>query len=394
MSGPKVVVLGFMGACPIAGVIWQHLHYLESLRRLGCEVWYVEDTARYPYNPTNFDISEDYGYATSTIAGICERLGIPGQWSYVARHIEPAESAGLSIPATHALLREADAVLNVCGSHDMTAEIAASRRLIYVESDPGVEQIKIAQGLQPTIDFLRAHHYHFTFGEWVPTDRFIVPTPEFDWLPTRQPVVVDFWQADRPAPRDYFTTIANWSTSGQKDIEWEGERYLWSKSLEFLKYRAVPGEAGVPVEMATDIKPEETAESFREDGWRLVLPHDLSVGTDPYRHYIQSSRGEFTVAKDQYVRLKTGWFSDRSACYLAAGRPVITQETGFSEVFGHPEGGLIGFSSLEEAVEGLRRVQADYAKHSRLAEEVAREWFEGEKVLKALLKRAGVDLNG
>ncbi len=389
-QGPKIVVLGFMGACPIAGVLWQHLHYLESLRRLGCDVWYLEDTARFPYNPEAFDVAADYHYAAGAIAQVMDGIGLGNRWGYVARHLDPVETVGLSHPQIQALLREADAALNICGSHLIHDALAKSRCLIYVESDPGVEQIKVANGDETTRNHLAAHHHLFTFGEWVPTPHFPVPLEGLTWLPTRQPVVTDLWQSHPPESAASYSTIANWSTSGQKDIRWQGETYLWSKSLEFLKYQSVPALAGVQVEMATDIPDPAVADAFGAHGWHLTLPHRLSIGTDDYRSYIQRSRGEFTVAKDQYVRLRTGWFSDRSACYLAAGRPVITQETGFSEVFGQPDGGVIGYSTIEEAVEALRRVEADYPAHARQAKEVAREWFEGEKVMKSLLERAGL----
>ena len=128
-----------------------------------------------------------------------------------------------------------------------------------------------------------------------------------------------------------FTTIANWSTSGLKDIAWRGKKYLWSKSREFLRFISAPQAAGETFEMATNIDDTKTRRKFEQNNWRLASPLQISVDYWLYRDYIQRSKGEFTVAKDQYVRLNTGWFSDRSACYLAAGRPVITQETGFSK---------------------------------------------------------------
>ena len=142
-------------------------------------------------------------------------------------------------------------------------------------------------------------------------------------------------------------------------------------------------------EMATDIRKQEERELFDRNGWKLVLPHDLSADWNTYRDYIRNSKGEFTCAKDQYVRLGTGWFSDRTACYLAAGRPVITQETGFSAHYGRGEG-LLGFSSMEEIVEAVAAVRTDYGRHSRAALEIAREVFEAERVLASLLDRAGV----
>ena len=186
-----------------------------------------------------------------------------------------------------------------------------------------------------------------------------------------------------------FTSVANWSTSGLKDIEWRGEKYLWSKSREFLRFVAAPKKSGEPFELATDIKDDQTRGKFLRNGWRFRVPHDLSADYWLYRDYIRRSKGEFTVAKDQYVRLNTGWFSDRSGCYLAAGRPVIIQETGFTKHYGGRHG-LIAFQSLGEIAEAVRMINADYSRHSLAAREIAREFFEAEKVLHSLLDRAGI----
>ncbi|PYK87674.1 MAG: hypothetical protein DMF47_02380, partial [Verrucomicrobia bacterium] len=263
-------------------------------------------------------------------------------------------------------------------------------RIIYVESDPGVEQIRIDKGVRSTIDYLRRHRALFSFGENVGTESFPVPTHNMKWLPTRQPVVTDLWKTNRAPPRAaVFTSVANWSTSGLKDITWRGEKYLWSKSREFLRFLAAPKKAGETFELATNIPDAKTRAKFLRNGWRFHSPLQLSVDYWLYRDYVRRSRGEFTVAKDQYVRLNTGWFSDRSACYLAAGRPVIIQQSGFTQHYGN-DGGLFAFSSIKEIVEAVKAINADYAKHSRAAREVAREIFEAEKVLASLLDRAGV----
>jgi hypothetical protein len=393
MKRKKIIVLGFMGGMPIAGVIWQHIHYIVGLQRLGHEVTYVEDTLNYPYDPVAFNISDDYSYATQTLGRLAKEHGFEGRWAYCARFKESTEIAGLSLTELRTLYKEADCALNICGSHDMNDDLRTIRNLIYVESDPGVEQIKIDQGESETIDYLKEHQHLFTFGENIGTPAFVVPTHDFQWLPTRQPVVTDLWCAGVEAPvpdsAALFTTICNWSTSGKKDIVWKDSNYLWSKSLEFLRFIEAPKLSGEPFEMATDIKKEEELELFRKNDWKLVLPHDLSVDWNGYRDYIRNSKGEFTCAKDQYIRLNTGWFSDRTACYLAAGRPVITQETGFTAHYGGKEG-LLTFSTMEEIVDAVAAIRADYKKHSRAALEIAREVFEAEKVLASLLERAGV----
>ena len=203
-------------------------------------------------------------------------------------------------------------------------------------------------------------------------------------------MVLDLWRTDRSPPRAaVFTSVANWSTSRIKDITWRGRRYLWSKSREFLRFVAAPKKAGETFELATNIKDARTRAKFLRNDWRLQSPLQLSVDYWLYRDYIQRSKGEFTVAKDQYVRLNTGWFSDRSACYLAAGRPVIIQETGFTKYYGGKEG-LLSFRSLTEIAEAMKMINADYAKHSRAARAIAREVFNAKKVLASLLERSGV----
>ncbi len=382
--------MGFMAGCPIAGVVWQHLHYIVGLQRLGHEVYYIEDSARYPYNPVTYDTSPDYGYAVETLSRLGEEFGFAGRWSYCARFQEKPETAGMDHATIRELYRTADAVLNVCGSQEFNEDLLQSQCILYVESDPGVEQIRIDKGETSTLEYLNRHKALFTFGENIGGPDFEVPLHRVEWLPTRQPVVTDFWKRDAlPSAGAMFTSVANWNTSGRKDVEWRGEQYLWSKSLEFLKFIEAPARCGETFELATTISDPATLERFKQNRWQLVEPNPLSVDHNRYRDYICASKGEFTAAKDQYVRLKTGWFSDRSACYLAAGRPVITQETGFTRHYGGKMG-LLAFRTLDEIAEAVREINADYAAHSRAAYEIAEEYFEATKVLKDFLTRAGI----
>ena len=392
MSRKKIIVMGFMGSCPIAGVIWQHIHYIVGLQDLGHEVYYIEDSARIPYNPVTFETSEDASYAGEVLDKLARRFGFHEHWSFCPRYLpDPAEGTlGLSLKRVRELYVEADAILNVCGSQEFNEDLIKSERILYVESDPGVEQIKVDQGNADTLQYLERHHALFTFGENIGSPQFPVPVHGLKWLPTRQPVVTRLWyQSDAPAGNAVFTSIANWSTSGKKDISWKGENYLWSKSLEFMKFSAAPVASGEPFQLATDIKNEKERELFLGQNWSLVLPHLLSSDYDSYVLYIQASKGEFTVAKDQYVRLNTGWFSDRTACYLASGRPAITQETGFTKHYGQA-GGLFAYSTVEEIVGAVEEINSDYPKHCRLAYELACEVFEARVVLASLLERAGI----
>src|SRR6266852_8156855 len=377
MKRKRIVVMGFMGSMPIAGVIWQHVHYLE-------------DSARLPYNPETFEINNEFDYAARLLNRLSQEFGFKNRWGFCARYLPGNPTAGLALKKIRQLYRHADAILNVCGAQEFNDDLLVSDRILYIESDPGVEQIKIDKGVRSTVSYLGRHHALFTFGENIGTTSFPVPTHGFKWLPTRQPVVTDLWKTNRsPSRAAVFTSVANWSTSGLKDITWRGEKYLWSKSREFLRFISAPKESGETFELATNINDAKTRANFERRGWRLTSPLQMSVDYWLYRDYIQRSKGEFTVAKDQYVRLNTGWFSDRSACYLAAGRPVITQETGFTKNYGSKEG-LLSFKSLGEIVDAVKMINADYKRHARAARAIAREIFEAEKVLTSLLDRAGV----
>ena len=390
MRRKRIVVMGFMGSMPIAGVIWQHLHYVVGLQQLGHDVYYIEDSARLPYNPETFEVGSEFEYAAGILNQLSREFAFQRRWAFCARYLKDKPTAGLPLKRVRQLYRDADAILNICGTQEFNDDLLKSDRILYVESDPGVEQIKVDKGVRSTINYLGRHRALFTFGENVGTKRFPVPTHGFSWQPTRQPVVTDLWKTTRrPGPVAVFTSVANWSTSGQKDITWRGKRYLWSKSREFLRFVSAPKKSGETFELATDIKDAPTRRKFVKNGWRLVSPLQLSVDYWLYRDYIRRSKGEFTVAKDQYIRLNTGWFSDRSACYLAAGRPVIIQETGFSEHYGAGRG-LLSFRTLEETREAVKSVNADYAAHSRAARELALEIFEAKKVLSAMLNRAGI----
>jgi hypothetical protein len=390
MARKRIVVMGFMGGIPIAGVVWQHLHYIVGLQRLGHDVYYCEDSARQAYNPETFYYGEDWSYAARFLEKMARRFGFEGRWGYCARFLPDQPTAGLSREKIRELIKTADAALNVCGTQEIHEELRGAANLVYVESDPGVEQARLDNGDNEPREYLDQHRALFTFGESIGTPEFPIPLHGYRWLPTRQPVVTDLWKTDTPPPDDaVFTTIANWNTSGLKDIEWRSEKYLWSKSLEFLRFIDAPQRIGGPVEMATNIREAATREELTSHGWRVVDATPLSDDLDAYVRYIQASRGEFTVAKDQYVRLHTGWFSDRTACYLAAGRPVITQETGFTRHIGSGRG-LFAFTKPAEIAEAARAIRSDYAAHSRAAREIAIEHFEATKVVSSILDRAGV----
>jgi hypothetical protein len=376
-----------MGRTPFAGVAWQVLHYVEGLRRLGCEVHYVEDTGDWPYDPERNEITAEPSYTVGYIARTLGFLAEPVRWAYVAPE---GDVLGMTRAELLAVLGSADALVNLTGATVLRDEHLQVPVRIYLETDPVLPQIEIALGRTFTIDLLAAHTHHFSYGERLGRPDCAVPVERFEYVPTRQPVVLEWWKPAREAaaPQRPYTTIASWRQTG-KDIEWRGETYTWSKHHEFLKFLDVPERTGCDFELALAIDHEKDVQRLRAHGWAVVDGLALSREIGPYRDYLRDSRAEFTVAKDQNVRLRTGWFSDRSACYLAAGRPVVTQDTGFEDVL--PTGqGLFSFRTLEDAVAAIGEIEADYAAHAAAAGEIAAEHFAAEAVLGRMLATVGL----
>ncbi len=383
----RVVVLGTMGAVPFAGTAWQVLHFVEGFRRLGYDVWYVEDTGVWPYDPEQDRVTPDCRYAVDHVSRIMARCGLGDRWAYRAAP-EGGRTYGLSESRLRALFERADALVNLSGATVLRDDHLRTPVRIYLETDPVRPQIEVAKGDDGTIALLAAHTHHFTYGENLGAPDCGVPVARFTYRPTRQPVVLGWWRGGAVPADGRFTTIGNWCQT-EKDIEWNGQVYTWSKHVEFLKVLDLPRRTPHPLELALASTGPEVIAMLRSHGWRVVDAVGLSRDVTSYRSYILGSRGEFTVAKDQNVRLRSGWFSDRSACYLAAGRPVITQDTGFGNIL--PTGrGLFAFRTVEDVLAALDAVAADYDTHRRAAEEIAAEYFAAEKVLAAVADRAGL----
>ncbi len=381
-----IVVLHFAGQMPLAGIAWQAIHYLVGLERLGYRAWYVEDGGANPFDPRVNSITMECDYNVRYLQQSMERHGFGQRWSYwdAIRNIH----YGLSDQQVHTLYRKADALINLCGATQLREEHLACPIRIMVDTDPGYEQIKYAKADQASRTYLDAHTHFFTYGENLGAEDCPLPLCGIPWRPTRPPVDLELW----PEPCDTpvcFTTIGTWENKG-KNIEFGGSRYIWSKHLNFLRYLDLPRlRANTCFRLAMLAPDEEVRTAIASGGWGLVDPRPISADPVRYREFIARSRGEFTVAKDIYVQPQTGWFSDRSVCYLAAGRPVVTMRTGFSKFYpvGH---GLFEYSSHEEALAGIDTIAAAYTAHSRAARELAREYFAADRVLGALLTRCGL----
>jgi GT2 family glycosyltransferase len=391
-ASKQIVLLGMMTKIPVAGVVWQTVHYLMGFERLGYEVYYVETHARTPSMLMEREEDDSSTEAAAFIDRVLRRFGLGDRWAFYALH-DDNRCFGMTRRQLQRLYDSALVLINLHGGTEpFLPELRESDRLVYLETDPVQLQVELHDNVQETLDFLEPHCAFFTFGEnYGQPDCKLPMQDRFPLKPTRQPVVLDFWRG-RGRPGEQLTTVGNWRQPW-RTVTYEGELYGWSKHDEFMKFMDLPSRTSQPLELALSSYTDEDMRMLIDHGWHVRHALDFSTDTDAYRDYITSSRGEFTVAKDQNVRLRTGWFSDRSATYMAAGRPVISQDTAFGNVLPTGEG-LFAFSTTEEILEAIDAINADYQRHSRAAEELAHEYFSHEVVLGSLLDEIGVALCG
>ncbi len=382
-----VVVLHLAVRFPFAGVVWQLLNHLVGLRNLGLDVYYIEDHLAYCYDPVENTDSRDASRNLKILAGVLERFGFADRWAF----FDSAENQCIGMPRERCtrLIREADGVINLCGATQPREEHRAARCMVYVESDPGTFEIGFAREVPIWRAFADAHKLFFTYGCNIGARDCVLPKGPLKWHPTRPPVLMDEWHpASDPGDPPKFTTVGTWRNHGS-DLVIGRDTYYWSKHVNFRKVLDVARRAGQPIELATDLHSGPDFLQALAGGFSFVPVVPMSLDIDSYREYLSASRGEFTVAKDVYARTRSGWFSDRTACYLAAGRPAVTQRTGFEKFV--PEGaGLMGFDTPEEAVEAIKAINADYPRHARAAREIAMEYFRAETLLDEIAMAIGL----
>jgi hypothetical protein len=373
---------------PFAGVGWQIAQYLEGFRRLGHDVFYYEDTQRWPYDPVAQTVSDDAAPAVAYVAALMERCGLRDRWAY--RDVaEGGVLHGCSEGQLSRVLGSAEVLVNLSGAAVLREEHLRVPIRVYLETDPVRLQIEVAQGNEATIAFLSAHTHHYSYGENFGAPDCGVPLERFAYIPTRPPVILDWWlpfdhdAGNHSLAGRAFTTVGNWKQSGH-DVDWNGQRLTWSKDVEFERFIDLASAVEVPIELALASSDTATVTRLRGAGWRVRPAQSLSCDLDAYREFITASAGEFSVAKEQNVRLRSGWFSDRTATYLAAGRPAIVQDTAFGCALPAGEG-LLAFRELEEARAAFEAVLSDYRRHCRAAREIAEEHLRAESVLASLV---------
>ena len=376
-----------MAQSPFGGQTWMHLHWLLGFHRLGHEVWYVEDSAAWPYDPIQNTLTDDCQYAVEHVRRSMERVGLKDRWAYRLAD-RPDRSWGRTPAELRELFRTCDALVNVTGGVDLREEHLAAPCRIYVETDPVTAELRLANGDEHTRVAFANHQHLVTYGENYGAADCGVPLNGRRYLTTRQPIALDLWPMAYDANAPYFTTIGNYRQQGG-DVTYRGNVYYWSKHHEWEKFIDLPRRTPQPFELAMMANPADQ-EHLTAHGWRIVSPFAMSLDVfGAYPDYFRRSRAEFTVAKDQNVRLRSGWFSERDTCYLASGKPVVAQDTGFSQSLPTGEG-LFAFTTLDEAVAAIEAINADYARHCRAARRIAEEYFDCEKVAARLLHDVGL----
>ncbi|HVM96186.1 MAG TPA: hypothetical protein VMT89_07340, partial [Candidatus Acidoferrales bacterium] len=346
----KVIVAGYLVRCPLGGYAWQNLHYLLGLRDAGFDPYFYEDTSFFNdcFDPRTGTMHATPEAGIACVRELLPRYGFEGRWAFWDAHHN--RHYGMSAADLLDLLWEARIVINLGGVTRLPRR--QRERKIYIDLDPGYTQLRLAQGDKALRGLLAEQELHFTLGENIGRRECRIPTGGFEWRPTRQPIATELWTPQPPVAGAAYTTIGRWDEA-RRDMRFEGETYSWRKRVEWLKFLSLPERVGERFQLAMDVdKVPGDVTLLRQRGWEIVDPLAVSRDAETYRDFIVRSAGEFTVAKDLNIRLASGWFSDRSACYLAAGRPVITQDTGFGRSI--PTGrGLFAIRTLNEAVEAI-----------------------------------------
>ena len=388
----KIVLLGMMTKMPVAGVVWETAQYLRGFELLGYDAYYVEAHARTPGALMLREEDDGSALAAAFIRDSLAPFGLGDRWAFHALHEEKPRVLGMSERELMCLYSSAEAIVNLYAGTIPRPEHYETGRLVLLDTDPCELQIELYERDRTAIEFLEPHAAFFTWAENYARPGCGLPVTElFDFKPTRMPIVSDFWLGGG-ADSGYYTTIGNWNQPW-RNIVFRGERYTWSKDVEFRKFLELPSRVEAQFELALSSYEQADRDLLQSRGWNVRHGLDVSTDLESYRSYVLGSRGEFTVAKDQNVRLKSGWFSDRSAAYLAAGRPVVTQDTGYGCALPTGEG-LFAFETADDIVAAIETIEADYARARRAAFDVVREYFDARLVLGRMLEEMGISLPG
>jgi hypothetical protein len=387
----RIIVTGMVAQYPVGGVAWDYLQYPIGLARLGHDVVYHEDTWCWPYHPLQRTLVDDPSYSAAYLRDFfsCHAPELAGRWHY--QHLRDT-SCGMSRGAFDDFAGSADLFINVSGGSFLPDALSSHCRTVFLDTDPGYNQIVLTErpawsaNVERWCAGVRAHDRHFTYAENIGAPDCTMPRAGIAWHPTRMPVVTELWrpdaeQATSGAP---WSTVMTWNVFKGKlahgGVEYHG------KAAEFAAIKDLPRRLGRRFRIAVGGSEAPFAE-LAVKGWEAEDGPAATLTPAAYQGYLAGSRGEVSVAKNVYVALRTGWFSCRSACYLAAGRPVVVQDTGFSKLL--PTGrGLHAFTGEDEAAAAIEAVEADYARETAAARDVAIAQFDAQQILAQLIENA------
>ena len=393
MKRRTIIVTGLCCTYPVGGVFWDYVQYLLGFLRLGHDCYYLEDSGKWTYDN---DARTFTGDASRNVEWLTRQLAAVDPELADRFCVRDANNTfwGLDAAALDDVIKRADFFLNISCNCQMREEYLGIPVKALLDSDPLYTQEHVPPYEDGTLDEpttwsinqLRKHDIFFSFGENIGKPGCLVPSGVFDWRPTRQPIVLDCFDPSRPPQRQVFNTVMSWQPAERGPLV-AGVQY-GGKDYEFKKLMGLPRKTSAALELAIG-GGEPPKEELEAQGWRVV--DGWSVSRDPfiYRDYLQSGLGEFSTAKNAYVASHSGWFSCRSACYLALGRPVVVQDTGFSEFIATGEG-VLTFADEAGALAGLDAVRSDWPRHARAARRIAEAEFDSAKVLGRMLAEAGL----
>ncbi|MBW3539114.1 MAG: hypothetical protein KY476_02485 [Planctomycetes bacterium] len=378
----RILLGSYMVRYPLGGMMSWVLQYLSGLVKLGHDVFFVEK-AGYPnscFDPQTNSMGDDCRYGTRIVAGLLARLGLERKWCYVdaagAYH-------GLARAAVEDVFRTADVFLDMGTHGSWLPEAEQTGCRVLIDGEPGFTQMKMAARLARG-ETLPAYHDYVTTGRNIGTERSSAPSAGQTWRHIWHPVDVEKFPVVSPAAAARVTTVMHWQS--YEPLTYEGRVY-GHKDVEFDKFFDLPSHVATELEVAVG-GPHTPAERLRQAGWHVRDAHHVTRSFDSFVEYVQDSLAEFSVCKNGFVATNSGWFSDRSAAYLASGRPVVMQDTGFSDHL--PTGaGLFAVRTVEEAADALDAIRGDYRRHSAAARAVAEEHLQAETVLGELIRDLG-----
>jgi hypothetical protein len=382
MTPPIAIVVGFIGKNPVAGMALYNLHYIAGLQSLGYDVHYVErlNQADECYDPSTNSTTDDPTYALVYVEKMLGDLRISsGRWSFVDRK-DVCHGSGW--PALRLALDQADFVLDLADA-TWFDELERCDRRAFLDGDPLFTQVAMLDGDGRRAGVLSHYDTLFTIGARMGASDCTIPEAGREWIRTRSVVATNMWKTAPPRPGP-ITTVMNWAAWG--DVEFDGHHY-GHKNREFERFIDLPARSRARFSVA--IGGPAPKARLRDHGWGLVDPLAVTATFAAYREFIAGSRADFGLAKHAYVASRSGWFSDRSLCYLASGRPVLHQDTGFTDWLPSSDG-VFPFSTVGDVIESLERLEVDYDKHARAARVVAEEHFEAATIVGHMLDAGGL----